>query len=53
MEDDLKIFKVKYLSNQLCYPPQLLNLSLGDLDKLKKKRRLHIGRGPQNIKSGF
>jgi hypothetical protein len=42
MEDDLKIFKVKYLSNYLFDPPQLLNLSLGDLDKLKKKRRLHM-----------
>ena len=32
MEDDLKIFKVEYLSNHLFDPTQLLNLSLGDLD---------------------
>ena len=30
MEDDLKILKVKYLSNHLLDPTQILNLSLND-----------------------
>ena len=34
MEDDLKILKVEYLSNQPSDPPQILNLSLGDQTKI-------------------
>ena len=33
MEDDLKIFKVEYLSNHLLDLPQLLKLSFGDQTK--------------------
>ena len=35
MEDDLKIWKVKYLSNHWSDFPQILNLSLGDQTKIK------------------
>ena len=34
MEDDLKILKVKYLSNHCSYFPQILNLILGDQTKI-------------------
>jgi hypothetical protein len=36
MEDDLKILKVEYLSNNSSDPPHILNLSLGDQTKIKK-----------------
>jgi hypothetical protein len=35
MEDDLKIFKVEYLSNHWLDLPQISNLSLGDQTKIK------------------
>ena len=35
MEDDLKILKVEYLSNHLSDFLQILNLSLGDQNKIK------------------
>ena len=35
MEEDLKIFKVKYLSNHWTDFNQILNLSLGDQTKIK------------------
>ena len=35
MEDDLKILKVDYLSNNRSYLPQILSLSLGDLTKIQ------------------
>jgi hypothetical protein len=38
MEDDLKIFKLEYLSNHLFDTHQLLNLNVWDLTKLKKKK---------------
>jgi hypothetical protein len=34
MEDDLKIFKVEYLSNHSSDPPQILNLSSWDQTKI-------------------
>ena len=61
MEDDLKIFKVEYLSNHWLDLPQTLNLRSGDKIKNKhawneedlqyKKTTSHNGRQPQNIKS--
>ena len=36
MEDDLKILKVEYLSNNLLDPTQILNLSLDDQPVLYK-----------------
>ena len=35
MEDNLKIFKVEYLSNHYSDLTQILNLSLGDHTKIK------------------
>ena len=35
MEDDPKILKVEYLSNQWSDLPQILNLSSGDQTKIK------------------
>ena len=35
MEDELKILKVKYLSNNWSDFPQILNLSSGDQTKIK------------------
>ena len=53
MEDDLKILKVKYLSNHSLDPPQILNLSSGDQTKIKmlEMKTTSNGRRPQNIKS--
>ena len=53
MEDDLKIFKVEYLSNHYSNPPQNLNLSLGDQTKIKilERNTTLNGRGPPDIKS--
>ena len=53
MEDDLKILKVKYLSNHSSDPPQILNLRSGDQTKIKmlEMKRTSNGRQPQNIKS--
>ena len=48
MEEDLKIFKVDYLSNHWTDFTQILNLSLGDQTKskmLEPKTTTH-GRGP-------
>ena len=36
MEDDLKLFKVEYLSNRLMDHAQILNLSLHDHTKLNE-----------------
>ena len=57
MEEDLKIFKVEYLSNQLLDHIQMLSLSLDDKIKFSKWRQPSIGedlkwktfngRGPQ------
>ena len=35
MEDNLKILKSEYLSNDSSGPPQILNLSSGDQTKIK------------------
>ena len=35
MEDDLKLYKVEYLSNHWSDFPQILNLSSGDQTKIK------------------
>jgi hypothetical protein len=53
MEDDLKILKVEYLSNQLSNPPQILNFSSGDQTKINilEMKTTSNGRQPQNIKS--
>ena len=57
MEEDLKIFKVEYLSNHWSDFPQILNLSLGDQTKIRnayneddlQKKTASNGRRPQNI----
>ena len=36
MEEDLKAFKVEYLSNHVTVLPQIFNLSLGDQTEIKK-----------------
>ena len=52
MEDDLKILKVKYLSNYWSDFPQILNLSLGGQNKIKmlKTKTTSNGRRPQIFK---
>jgi hypothetical protein len=53
MEDNLKILKVKHLSNHLLDPTQILNLNL-DYQKLNLQilelKTTYNGRRPQNIK---
>ena len=53
-DDDLKIFKVEYLSNHWSDLPQILNLRSGDQTKIKKMLKFKTtsnGRWPQkNLK---
>ena len=49
MRDDLKVLKVKYISNHWSDLPKILNLSLVDQTRIKNEMKLTSkGRQPQN-----
>ena len=53
MEDNIKPFKVEYISNYLLDLPQIINLSSGDFTKIKmlEMKMIFNGRRSNNIRS--